>query len=159
MYLYNTMLLFAYLCLNSHREHASGRHTTEGKWEHFSDLSRHFLMSAPQQPSPSTSSWAFPTSYPHQTRWGRGPGEPVAESVGLLPTGSHYCAALPQIHSRWVSSYGLGLRQPLEYKYQPPSPSTWKPPWDLPQMKGEWEGWGFSAGLAWYSVTKPNRCL
>lgn len=110
--LYNIISLFAHLGLNSFREHASGQWKAKGQLEHFADLPRHFPTSPPHQhppPHQSTSSWDVATSYHQQTGWGTGPGEPAAESVGLLPTGSHYCAALPQIHSRWVSSYGLAL--------------------------------------------------
>lgn len=37
---------------------------------------------------------------PHQTEGGTSPEEAVPASTRLLPTGSHYCAALPQTHSR-----------------------------------------------------------
>lgn len=64
------------------------------------------LSSTPTPQSRSSRTLLHPTS---PNRMGHGPGEPAAESTGLLPTGSHHCAAFPQTHSRWVSSYGLAL--------------------------------------------------
>lgn len=104
MYLCNVISYFAYLGVNPFREHASGRQKANRDTSLTSPGNSQPPLSTKSQ---SSSSEDIATSYHHERGWGTGPGEHAAESVGLLPTGSHYCAALSQIHSRWVSSYGL----------------------------------------------------